>query len=249
MAANSPIWKGLPPGTLSETPESGKLKLAERISYTQQFAGRYGDALIIAAGHPRGSIWTILFNGAPNLFCVDNTSLDLQKGGKGVVTIAYTYLGVMPPDDFALEPAEINPPIERNPYFAALTQNDLDLAHHAFKSATADGKITIDGAIAASPNKVLIVSLVQKWLRGEKTYYLASYKFKHTLHTFNAPDAHPGGVIQQPFGAFAGYVAGSGLHWLRQADNVEWTNGLWKLTRTWYGAPSGHWDPDLYPAG
>ena len=249
MSANSPIWKGLPPGALTETAESGRLRLAERITYAQQLAGRYADAFAFANSHPRGSIWTISVSGATGLFCVDDTSLDLQKGGKGVVTVNYLYLGVTPPDEFALTPFEINPPIEKNPCFASLTKDDLDKARTAFNAATAAGQTTLTNAITSTTNNALTTSLINKWLRGEETYYLAGFKFQHTLQSFSAPEGFEGGVIQEPFGAFAGYVSGAGLEWLRQADELVWSNGIWKLTRTWIGAPSGHWDSDLYPAG
>lgn len=249
MPANSPIWKGLPPGSLAETPESGKFKVAERITYTQQLAGRYADAFSFAAFHPRGSFWSIYLNGGFNLFCVEDASVDMQKGGKGVVSVTYLFMGLAPADEFSLEPAEIQPAIERNPFFAELTQDELDLAHKAYTTASTEGKLTLDGKINSSPRKAKIILLIQKWLRGEKTYHLASCTFKHTIHSFNAPNGFEGGVIQHPFGAFAGYVSHAGLDWLRQADSVTWSNGIWKLTRTWVGAPSGHWDKDLYPAG
>jgi len=246
---SAPIWKGLPVGTLTYLPDSGQMKLAERITVQQKFAGRYNDCLLFAVAHPRGSIWTITFNGAPNLFQVEDCDLDAQKGGKGFVTVNYLFLGLTPPDEFSLTPFEINPPIERNAFFATLSEDDLNLARGLLKPSSDQALISIMNAVNASANKTLIQSLANKWLKGEETYYLAGFKFQHTIYSFTAPNGDAGGYIQAPFGAFAGYIgAGLNVSWLRQSDEVVWANGLWKLTRTWIGGPPGQWDPDLYSA-
>jgi hypothetical protein len=247
VPANSPIWKGLPSGTLTELVGSGQLKYAERITYVQKFGGRYYDCLLFANSHPRGSTWYITLGVAANLFQVEDTTLDSEKGGKGNVTVNYVYLGSTPPEEFALTPFEINPKIEKHSYFAALTPDDIKAAKQAYNAATAAGSATMTSAIASKVNAVNIKALIDKWLRGQETYYLAGFKFQHTLYFTSAPNGDPGGYIQNPFGSFAAYVAGAGLSWLRQSDEVVWNNGLWKLTRTWIGGPAGQWDTDIYP--
>lgn len=248
MSANSPIWKGLASGSLTETAESGQLKLAERVTLMQQFRGRYADTVTYAVAHRRGSHWTLtLANGLTGYYYVEDATCDQEKGGKGTVTVNYTYLGIMPPDEFALPPFEINPPAEKNAFFATLTQYDLQKARAAFNAATAAGKTSISNAIEGTTNKILTRSLVNKWLKGEETFYLAGFTFQHTIFSAKAPAASKGGFIQAPFGAFSGYVSLSGMSWLRKADEPIWSNGIWKLTRTWVGAPAGHWDTDFYP--
>jgi len=256
--AKTSIWKGISEnpalsGPLVATAESGGFKFAERITYMEQLAGRYMDAFIYANAHHRGSIWTVVIGSGVGAtagsFCVEDCSLDSAKGGKGVVTVNYLYLGLTPPDEFSVTPFEITPAIERNGYFSALTQDDLKKARGTFNAASAIGQTSIVNAIDGTTNKVLTKALVNKWLKGEETFYLAGLKFQHTLYSFVAPSASLGGIIQFPFGAFAGYVSSAGMSWLRQSDEVIWSNGVWKLTRTWLGAPNGHWDTDLYPAG
>ena len=262
MAANSVIWKGNgalagQPGPLVPTPESNSLKFAERITYTERLAGRFNDAFLYANAHHRGSVWTIQvgtgFAAIVGYYSVEDSSVESAKGGKGVVTVNYLSLNVMPPDEFSLTPFEIQPPIEKHVYFASLTDADRKKAKAAFNSATAAGSTTIMAAIAgitgenASIRQARTLALVNKWLKGEENFYLAGLKFQHTMHSYIAPAASEGGFIQFPFGTFSGYVSAAGMSWLRQSDEVIWNNGLWKLTRTWLGAPSGQWDPDLYP--
>lgn len=249
MAANSPVWKGHPEGILAETAASGRLGLGERITYTTQHAGRYGDALAYALAHPRGSSWVLSIGGTSGTFYVEEAICEPDRGGKGVATVTYSLAsgtGAVPADEFSLSPFEINPALESHSYFSSLTADDLSKARARHTAPTASGKTSLDNAIDAVANKTLVNKLLQKWDRGNETYYLAGYHFTHTLHFTACPTLSAGGFIQDPFGAFSGYVLGAGLSWLRQADELVWSNGLWKLTRSWLGAPAGHWDTDLY---
>lgn len=36
------------------------------------------------------------------------------------------------------------------------------------------------------------------------------------------------------------------ISWLRKADRIEKQGYIYKVTRRWWGAPVGYWDPDLY---
>jgi len=256
MPAPVPIWKGLAAGALAEQVSSGEFKLAERITYKQIFCGRYEDCTNFANLHPRASLWSITVAGlGSGIFIVDDSTAvrDPRKGNTAMVTINYTYLASVPPPEFACTPFEINPPCERNGFFAELTQQDLQQAKTQYNSATARGQTTLTNAIAAGVNSTTITSLINKWLKGEETYYQAGFKVVYTQYAYTLGGAvSGGGVIQSPFGrvpaGFMGNVPG-GLSWLRQADELSWNNGLWKLTQTWIGAPGGWWDTDLYPAG
>lgn len=248
MSANSPIFKGLPPGSLTEIPGSGELSLADAVTYSQAFSGRYADCIAYALAHPKGSQWYLTIGNTAGSFYVQSTKCSHERGGKGIVTTEYTYLGSLPPDEWSLTPFEINPAVETNAYFADLESADLEKARAAHNANTAAGATSVKSAIAGITNAALVTSLLAKWGRGEESYYLAGYTFTHTLHMASPPAASKGGFIQQPFGAFSGYVSGAGLSWLRKADEVCWQNGIWKLTRSWLGAPEGHWDTDLYPA-
>ena len=249
MAVYAPIWKGLPGGALTETPESGGLVMAERCTYTQALRGRKSDAYTFALAHPRGSQWYLSLGDSfgEGLFYVEDCNVATDKGGKGTVTTKYVYLGIVPPDEFSLPPFEVNPALQKHPFFATLTEDDLAVARQSYNAATANGQTSLKNAITGRPNADLITKLINKWLKGEETYYLAGYTFMHTVFFSTAPSESKGGFIENPWGSFAGYVSASGLQWLRKADEVGWSNGLWKLTRTWIGGPAGHWDTDLYP--
>jgi hypothetical protein len=244
MAAPVPIWKGY--SGLVEVPQSGTFRAAERVSFTQVFEGKYSDGFTYWNARPRGSAWTFTVVGVSADFVVEESTLELvDKGGRARITTLYLYLGSVPPDEWSMVPFEINPAIERHTFFSTLTQEDLRKAKALFNAATAAGQTAIQGVIASTTNATLTTNLVNKWLRGEETFYLAGFKFQHTLYFTSAPTTSEGGFIQTPTGAFSGYIPG-GMSWLRQADELIWSNGLWKLTRTWIGAPGGWWDTDLY---
>ena len=167
MPVNPAKWAGsLSPIALIPTAESGAFKFAERITYTEQLAGKYNDAFTYANSHHRGSIWTISVGTAPfatvGQFCVEDSALESQKGGKGIVTVNYLYLGVTPPDEFSVTPFEISPPIEKNKYFKDLTQADLNRARQAMNAGTAGAASVIANAIEQATNKTLTQALVTK---------------------------------------------------------------------------------------
>ena len=254
MPANTPVWKGLAAGTLTETPESGKVTFGERIGYVQQFAGRYNDAVTFASAHFRGSQWVVTIGLMSAVVFVNDATVTHDKGGRALVTVNYdaaTFTGGtgtgLPPDEFALTPIELNPALERNDYFATLTQDEIKKARASYNSATESGGTGVDSTITTLARSALIQSLIAKWTRGTDSFYMAGMSFQHTMYFSYAPNGYRGGVLQQPYGAFAGYVSGAGLQWLRRADEVVWSNGLWKLMRTWIGGPNGYWDTDLYP--
>lgn len=86
------------------------------------------------------------------------------------------------------------------------------------------------------------------WLMaGHETYYLAGLKYMYIRHYFTLPELSLGGIIQAPtWGPMDGNTE---LSWLRLADAPEpigVNNSIIRVTSTWLGGPSGHWDPILY---
>lgn len=248
MAANLPIWKGTPPGSLVETPGSGALKLAERVTLTKNYEGRLADCYTYAFLVPRGTYSMFSLNGILRPFVVEEASVATDRGSKGAVTVTWLLQSVVPPDEHSVVPFEVNPPTERAPYFTTLTKDDLSKARAVFTAANAQGKTAVESAIEGTTNKVLTKALVNKWLKGQETFYQAGIKYQWTLFSYSAPLATIGGYRQAPGGPFAAFLPGS-MSWLRQCDEVVFSNGLYKLTRTWLGALAGWWDTDIYPAG
>lgn len=247
MAANVPVWKGYT--GLVETPESGQFKLAERVTLQKVYLGKLVDAYNYAQTHPRGTTGVFTMpNSVSGEFFVEDCTVQPERGNKGTVTVNWQYVGLLPPDEHSIVPFEVNPRIERNPYFATLTKDDFSKAKAVFTAASAAGKTQIESAIEGTSNKVLTKALVQKLLEGKEIFYQAGIKYQWSLHSYYAPAATLGGVRQTPGGPLSAFLP-AGLSWLRQCDEVNYSNGLYKLTRTWLGGQSGFWDADLYPAG
>ena len=125
--AGTPTWKGTT--ALFEGPESGIYAFDESRTYTQIRFGPY-DACVSALVY-RGTIGT----GSLSTYGVKSCTVTKQKGGVGkMVTVweQWSYGGgsVLPADEFALSPQDLNPSVEKNPYFATVCANDhaLELA-------------------------------------------------------------------------------------------------------------------------
>lgn len=227
------------------TPDSGIFEFAERVTYTEKLRGAASDAVLYAQNHNRGTIWTIA--GLNGFFYVEQSQTAKETGGIATVTVKYNWLGENAPDEWSVTPFEINPPIERTQFFSALTVNDLKLARGSFAADQATGQATLDAGAAASTNATLIQSLIQKWLRGEQTFYMAGLKYQWTqyLGSLSGVIFRRGGYTETPGGP--GFFPANFV-WLRQCDELVWNNGIYRLTRTWIGAPTsiGLWDSDIY---
>jgi hypothetical protein len=240
---------------LIQTAGSGRFVNGERLTYEQEWVGNYTDAFAAALLYPRGSSWDIYIDGTSYTMIVDESNVEpasfgSKSGFVAKLTIKFTFLGSVPPDEFSNTPFELNPPIERNPLFDPLTLHERRLARGAFQTASAEGQSTYDSRINVmedTAHKDLVINLANKLLNGTESYYLVGLKFQHSFYTQTNPTVTTGGFIQAPFGAFSDYAPG-GFGWIRQADEVIWNNGLWKVTRTWIGAPQGMFYADLYPA-
>ena len=248
MASNNPIFRGST--GLTAIADSEALNYSDRLTYTQVFRGPKAASFTFIDLHYKGSIWSLSIYGSSALnFVVDSATLEPERGGIAKVTVNYTLIDglTVPVDQFNLSPFEDNPPIEKNPYFASLTNADLQKAKASYEAASAAGQTSVNNIIATVTHSALITALVNKWLKGEQTYYLAAMKFQHTLHSYSQPTAVLGGFRQTPTGSFSSAAPGS-MSWLRLADELSWDNGVWKLTRTWLGATgTPGWDSDLYP--
>jgi hypothetical protein len=240
----SVTWTGTT--SLVEQKNSGVMTYAERVTYYQEFEGPRETARAFADLHYRGSVWNISYLGNSHSFIVDDCRCEPDDRGRARVKINYTFLNSLPPDEWSVTPFEINPPLERNSYFAALTADELKQARASFMAATAAGQTSIDTAIGTGPNATLIQSLVNKWLNGEETFYMSGLKYQWSIYLFSLSGVtlRRGGYRETPGGP-GSYPS---MTWLRQADELVWSNGLYKLTRSWIGAPSyaGGWDTDIY---
>jgi hypothetical protein len=230
---------------LIHAPKSRSFEFGERIFYTEILQGTRADALAYGDAHHRGSIWTI--TGLAGAFCVEQGTVDNDRGGIGTVTVKYVWLNSVPPEEWSCTPTEDNPPVERSAFFSALTSDDFKKARASFLAAQAQGQTSIDNAIGGAANATLIQKLVNKWLRGQETFYLASakYQWKTYFTSMSGVILRRGGYIETPGGPG---VLIPGFQWIRTCDEDGWNNGLYWVTRTWYGGPDliGGWDADIY---
>lgn len=239
----TPIWIGY--RGLVATPKSGSFEFGERIYYTEVLQGKYADALAYCDVRHRGAIVTIV--GLAGVFCVEQSSVDNDRGGIGTATVKYVWLNSVPPDEWNVTPVEDNPPIERHTFFSALTSDDFKKARASFLAAQAQGQTSIDNAIAGTTNATLTQKLINKWLKGEETFYNAAarYQWKAYYTSMSGVILRRGGYIEVPGGPG---VLPPNYVWLRQADEDGWNNGLYWVSRSWLGYPDflAGWDTDIY---
>lgn len=234
------------------TPNSDQFRLAERIFYIQEFEGAKNAIFTYCNMFSRGSLWTIA--GYGGAFWVEETTITPSKGNKSVGRITYAWTGSVPPPEWSITPFEINPALPRHPFFAALTSDQIQQVYQDFQTTNAQGLAALAAAIAASPNKTLQGALLTKWIQGKETWYLAGFKYVWSqFYTSFSGTVLRGGYRENPIlsvngaGPGSSYVPqGSGWDYLRDADEMVWSNGLFRVTRTWIGAPGGIWDTDLY---
>ena len=84
-------------------------------------------------------------------------------------------------------------------------------------------------------------------LKGTDNYYLSGMSYRLVQHSWTEPQILLGGFIQAPSGPLAPFFTG-GFSWLRESDVLDFDGSIYRLTKTWKGAPSGHRDADLYAA-
>jgi hypothetical protein len=193
----------------------------------------------------------------PTIGAVDGSwtvrSVDPQKqpGDQGIVTVIYEGTGsgigdnTLPSDEADLQGSDMSPRIERHENYAALTDAARALVRTAVDSPEEAARTAALADLAAN---AVALELVAKLLKGIETFYRASYTYTWTSFYWSFPPATVGGARQSPQGPYAAYLATlTGFEWLRTADSISGV-GMYRITRTWMGAPGGHWDADIYPA-
>ena len=115
--------------------------------------------------------------------------------------------------------------------------------------------------------------IIQKYYRGEDTFYLPAFAVTYTKYFISPQALNPGGYIEDPVAEgvipyFFWSIDGSddagfsnnilqnfpssqignlyknGVTYLRKADTFKWDIPLYRLTMTWIGAPTGPADSD-----
>lgn len=231
---------------LFEQVESAKITYGDKVTQTKVYRGVY--ALCASSALHKGTIGT----GDLENWHVDACSVDREPRGVGKLTIVWVAGGVggdngstatfsLPPDEVGLDAMEINPALEKNPFYSALTDAQISAVKKAFDNPHLDEPIAAAGSLTT-----LQKNLLAKLRKGVSSFYLAGIKYSWTQHFWSiSGHVSLGGFIDTPDGPLTSLLPVS-LSALRQADAVVFTGEHFKYTKTWLLAPDGHWDTDLY---
>lgn len=230
------------------TPDGQNYTLDIKSRYIEKFAGPYVN--LYAAG-----LWGTYNRGiVSDGWIINNANLVKQKGGLGVLTINWESIVDVPPDEWSVEPMDLQPRIERHPAFAALLTSDFALVQQAMLASSTDGLTTAYNQFDGASDPDLVTILYDLMRNGCETYYLSAQRYTWT--TYYQPGESltlsNGGYTETPGGPGA-YLLPSGFGWLRESDNYGMAlyspaGGILKVTRHWIGAPSGYWDNIIYPS-
>lgn len=244
--AGSPTWKG-PTNSLVEVPGSPSYELAEKIQKTRTYTGLY--SLCVSGALAKGTVGV----GGNAGYVVSKCSVSRQRGDIGTVAIVWE-AGAdsgqpLPLDEYSVEPVELNPRLEKHPYFASITEPHLDLVHNAAIGSDSTARNQARGKVEglATADAAAAQYLLSLMSRGVETYYLAGARYTWVASSYTAPSATMGGFIQTPLGT-PWFTLPVGWSWLREADALEQSGGIYKIKRSWLGGPGGHWDTTLYAA-
>lgn len=233
---------------LCEEPGSPEWAYGDTVRCTVVQRGLW--SVVKEARVPKGTAGTGEMAGLYVLTCTAKK----EKGDSGILTTVYeagTGSGevwtsaTLPPDTWTVEPVELNPSVSTHPRYASLSAQQKEWAHKAaqmddIKAATLALKNGVTGATIPP----LLSELSGKIWKGRTNYYVSGVIYKWTSSSYWMPFLTKGGFIQSPQGPGFIYLPGD-MQFLRQCDAVS-VAGIVTVTRSWLGAPSGHWDPDLY---
>lgn len=156
----------------------------------------------------------------------------------------------LPPDEVSVQADNQSPRVERHPIFKPLetmtvgtpAEDVLDIVENAVRAQSKLARQDEIDKLTAIP---LALKLIDKLQRGQESYYMASLRYLWATHSWSVPNISRGGYRQSPLGPLANYFVGD-IDWLREADDLQYSNGIWKWTSSWLGTPGGDWDMDLY---
>ena len=251
------IWKG-PTNALVFAPTTGGLIGGDRVRTTDVYRGPL--ALCQNSVLARGTFGSGFRSG----WVVNQSYCSNERGGIGTLTHEWEAGGAyatapLPIGDFALEPQELYPKIERAGCFVGITFATLNVAYNCLYLATNSSGTPLVTSTFLTTNitdptqLALAQNLVAKLLRGEETFYLAGWRYWYDFYSYTVPALSAGAKIVTPDGPLSGNLP-AGTTWLRLADKCSpaGVNGsMFKITRSYIGGPTmggvNYWDSDVYP--
>ena len=246
---STPTYKNL--DALIEQPESGRIEITRsgRL-FTKIYASKY--AVCVAALKAVDT----LGSGTTSGYIIRSSSVDRTKGDLGKLTDVWAAGGEdadpgtlpLPADEVGVNATNQAPRTERHPRFAHLASIPGELANveTALRAQDETARTTAYNALSSTSGSVLGgKALVDKIRAGNESYYLATLRYSWATHSYGVPSSTRGGYVDTLSGPLASYFSGT-ISWLREADDVQYSGGIWRKTLSWLGADG--WDSDLYPA-
>ena len=227
-------------GVLTEAADSPTIVRGVRTSITRTYVGIY--SVCAAATWYKGDAGS----GAEAGFQVASCTITKERGNHGKVVVVWESGGSgsgqpLPLDEVAISPSNQNPRTARHPLYSSLTAADLQNVEDACLKQSATERAAAYAALGATGQQ-----LVDKIRLGNESYYLAALRYSWATHSYSIPTTTRGGYTESISGTpLSGYFV-AGISWLREADDLQYSNGIWRRTRSWLGAADGHWDADLY---
>lgn len=198
-------------------------------------------------------------------YIIRSSNVDAVRGLAGRLTDVWAVGGddadpetnPLPSDEVGVSATNQSPRTERHPRYislAALTVGSGETLEYVMEVINTIARATdpstrninivkINGSGLTAPQKALALNLVAKLRNGNESYYLATLRYSWATHSYSVPSSVRGGSIESISGPLASYFTGT-ISWLREADDLQFSNGIWRHTRSWLGADA--WDSELY---
>ena len=244
----SPTFRPTAP-ILTELADSGQWNYSDKVTYTQRYGGDYDSC--VAAALYKGAGGTVGTDTEGMI--VQSCAVDKSRGGVGKLTIVWENVSwsegvVLPPDEFALIPSDLSPAVEKAPAFNSLSAEHLDWCRKCALSGDPSDYAKYYAAIEALGTPA--TDLRDVLIRGMTNYYKPAFEYTWTFHTITLSGVTiiTGGYRESPADVndLAHLVGTLGLSCLRKADRVDYSAGLYRVTRTWACAADAYWDPRVY---
>lgn len=189
---------------LEEASDSPTIEVAEQATITHRFIGvNYTFGQFLQQAYPRGSLMT---DNNGNESVVLSTNLQRTKGGIfanfTIVSEGQAPLFSNLPDEFSIEPIELNPALEKHPRYQDLTYKDRYTVRAAGQQLqNPDVSQTYKNAIDAISDPLAqqeAQELMYKMRSGTDSFYLSGYKVVWSQYFWKPQIINPGGYIEDP---------------------------------------------------
>lgn len=244
--ASSPTHKNL--GSLIESPESASYSFTKNgITQTRIYHATLSVCLA-----------NVVYPGAAGTgdqtgYSVQSCEVTPLGSQQARLTIIWEATGAgsgatLPPDEVMVQGDNQSPRIERHPIFKPLelltvgTEDVLDVVENVVR---AQEKTVRTSELAKLTPVPLALKLIKKIQQGNESWYMATLRTGWTTHSWTIPTLSRGGFREPVQGPLASYFVAD-IDWLREADDLQYSNGIWRWGRSWLGSPLPGWDPDVY---